>query len=334
MPDSSGMQALVTGATGLIGFNIVQQLLQTGHRVRVLARAPEKARLLFGDTCEVVRGDVTEPASLPAAVAGCQRVYHAAGFPEQWMKDPDIFQRVNVAGTRNLLEACKSAGVDRVIYTSTIDIFAARAGQTYDESVLESRPKGTHYGRSKQDADRLAVAFQQGGMDIVFLHPSGVYGPGPMDSPKLNQLIINLHRRRIPMLLPGGFSVVYSEDVARGHLLAAEKGRSGDRFILSQAYYQLVQVVKIISQQLGIHRTPPVMPLWMGHVVATAGEALSSITGKPPLISKGVLNFMQWGAVPSSDHARRVLGWSPIPFEEGVERTVAHLRARGSLDPS
>ncbi|HMZ36215.1 MAG TPA: NAD-dependent epimerase/dehydratase family protein, partial [Leptospiraceae bacterium] len=127
--------------------------------------------------------DVTEPQSLAPAVEGCEIVFHAAGFPEQWMKDPAIFQQVNVEGTRNVLNAGTSAGVRRVVYTSTIDVFAARAGESYDESVLDTQPKGTYYERSKQDADRVAVEFLSRGMDIVFIHPAGLYGPGPMGSP-------------------------------------------------------------------------------------------------------------------------------------------------------
>ena len=167
------MRTLVTGATGLIGYNMVQQLTADGHEVRVLARSVEKARALFSNTCTILQGDVTEPRSLTAAIDGCEIVFHAAGFPEQWMKDPAIFQRVNVEGTRNVLNASTSAGVRRVVYTSTIDVFAARAGESYDESVLDTQPKGTYYERSKQDADRVAVEFLSRGMDICsFILPA------------------------------------------------------------------------------------------------------------------------------------------------------------------
>jgi dihydroflavonol-4-reductase len=325
------MRILVTGATGLIGFNIVQELLSRNHEVRVLARTPDKAKKLFANRCEVLRGDVTEPASIAPAAAGCELVFHAAGFPEQWMKDPAIFQQVNVGGTKNVLEACKAAGVRRVAYTSTIDVFAGKAGETYNESVLDPKPKGTYYERSKQDADKLAVEFQRGGMDIVFLHPSGLYGPGPAGSPGMNQIIVDLKKGKIPMLLPGGLPVVYSEDVARGHVLAAEKGKSGDRFILSESYQTLTDVATVICSQLGISKLPPVMPLWMGRAISAAGEALSSLTGKPPLIPRGQLHFLQWQAVPDASRAMRELGWQPVKFEEGIRRTIAHLRAEGSL---
>lgn len=322
---------MVTGATGLIGFNIARQLLNAGHQVRILARSPEKAAKLFGDKVEVLRGDVTEPSSLAPAAAGCEIVFHAAGFPEQWMKDPAIFQQVNVGGTKNVLEACKAASVRRVVYTSTIDVFAAKAGEVYNESILDPEPKGTFYERSKQDADKLAAGFQKSGMDIVFIHPSGLYGPGPSGSPGMNQIVIDLKKGKIPMLLPGGLPVVFSEDVARGHILAAQKAKSGDRFILSESYQTLTDVARVICGQLGIKKLPPAMPLWMGRAISAAGEALSSLTGKPPLIPKGQLHFLQWQAIPDGSRAMRELGWEPVKFEEGIRRTIAHLRESGAL---
>lgn len=325
------MRILVTGATGLIGFNIVEQLLSAGHEVRVLARSPEKAAGLFQNRCEVLKGDITEPASIAPAASGCELVFHAAGFPEQWMKDPAIFQQVNVHGTRNVLEAARAAGVRRVVYTSTIDVFAGEPHKSYNESVLDPLPKGTYYERSKQDADKLAAEFQRTGMDIVFLHPAGLYGPGPSGSPGMNQIIIDLKKGKIPMLLPGGLPVVYSEDVARGHILAAMNAKSGDRFILSESYQTLTQVAQTICARLGISKLPPVMPLWLGRAISWAGEALSSLTGKPPLIPKGQLHFLQWQAVPDAGRAMRELGWRPLKFEEGIDRTIAYLRAQGSL---
>lgn len=327
------MKVLVTGATGLIGFNIALQLKERGDSVRILARSPEKARALFGDSVEVARGDITLPESLGPAVRDCEMVFHAAGFPEQWMKDPSIFQTVNVTGTRNVLEACAAAGVRRIVYTSTIDVFAGKAGEVYDESVLDPEPKATYYERSKQDADRVAAGFAAKGQDIVFLHPAGLYGPGPAGSPGMNQLIVDLDHGRIPMLLPGGVPLVYSEDVARGHILAADLAPSGARFILSESYLTLAEIARTICDELGIKKVPRVMPLWLGRTVSAAGEALSQLTGKPPLIPNGQLTFLQWQAVPSARRAIETLGWKPVPLQEGIRRTVQILRSAGMLRP-
>lgn len=325
----------VTGATGLVGANIVKQLVDQGHSVRALVREQslEKARGLLPPKCELVPGDVVDPRSIDEALADgeCELVYHAAGLPEQWFPNPGIFQRVNVQGTRNVLASAKAAGVRRVVYTSTIDVFAGEAGQGYDESVIDPEPKGTYYERSKQDADRIAVEFLDGGLDVVFLHPSGVYGPGPVGSPGPNGLIADLIRGKVPMLLPGGFPIVYSEDCARGHILAAERGKTGDRFILSESYHTLTAFAQLVDRVHGVKKIPRVMPLWFAIVFAAMGETLAGVIGKPPLLPRGQLHFLQWQAIPKYDRARAVLDWDPLPAEEGVRRTIVHLQKTGLL---
>ncbi len=322
---------LVTGATGLVGHNIARVLREQGKAVRVLARDPQRAAGIVPEGCEIVAGDLAAPASLRAACNGVAVVYHAAGLPEQWLPDIDTFRRVNVEGTRNMLAAANECNVRRFVYTSTIDVFQAARGADYDESVIDPEPKGTAYERSKQAADQLVVAAVGEGMDAVFLHPSGVYGPGPTASPGLNTFITDLNQGKIPMLLPGGFPVVYGDDVARGHITAAEQAAAGARYILSECYYSLAETATIVGEALGRRGAPPVMPLWLGHIVAHAGEALSSVIQRPPLIPKGQLHFMQWQARPSSAKAQRELGWRPTPLAEGMAKTVAWLREQGRI---
>lgn len=322
------MTTLVTGATGLVGFNVVQSLLRRGRKVRVLARSPEKARKLLPQAVEVVAGDVTDAASVSAAIAGCRVVYHAAGLPEQWLKDDDIFRQVNVEGTRNVIGAIRELGAEKLIYTSTIDVFAAARGASYDESVIDPDPKGTAYERSKQDADRLVTEEVAKGLFAVFLHPSALYGPGPAGSPGINDLVIKLRDNKAPALIPGGMPVVYSADVGEGHVLAEEKAASGARYILSESYRSLPEIAGAILRALGRSKVPPMMPLPIAHFVATMGSMISAITKTPPLIPKGQLHFLQWGAEPRNDRARRELGWSPVPFEEGMKKTVELLAGR------
>jgi len=324
------MKILVTGATGMVGAAIVHRLVQQ-HEVHALVRSENRARAILPAECRLVPGDVTDPSSLEGAVNGCELVFHAAGLPEQWLKDVSIFEKVNVQGTRNILEASRNAGVRRVVYTSTIDVFQADPHQSYDESVIDPAPKGTYYERSKQKADRLAVSYLENGMDIVFLHPAGVYGPGPSTSPGINDFVADLIRGKIPMLLPGGFPVVFADDCAQGHIMAAMKAKAGDRFILSDAYYSLVELAGIVHRLHPIKRIPPVMPLWFARAFAVAGEAVSSITGRPPLLPRGQLTFLLWQARPNSDHARDVLGWTSVGIEEGLSRTIADLKEKGLL---
>lgn len=320
---------LVTGATGLVGYNIMQALMRRDHNVRLLVRSVEKAQRLMPSACELVQGDITNKASLYPAMEGCDMVYHAAGFPEQWMRDPGIFRRVNVSGTRKMVDVALDAGIKRFIYTSTIDVFQGKAGETYDESVIDPKPKGTYYERSKQDADKLVTEALDRGLPAVFLHPSAVYGPGPLvkSSPGVNDLILKLYRGQVPALLPGGFPVVYAPDVGEGHVLAAEKADIGERFILSDQYLSLQDLAKIVYEELNISkRFPMVMPLPLAKIVADVGEMVADLINKPPLIPKGQLTFLQWQAIPSSDKAQRELGWQSRVFRECVKPTYSFAK--------
>ena len=317
---------LVTGATGLVGYNVVMALRQRQRRVRALVRSLEKGRRILPADCELVRGDVTDRDSVDRAMAGCRVVYHAAGFPEQWMKNSDIFDRVNVGGTRNMIDAARQQNIRRFVYTSTIDVFAAAPGQEYDESEIAAYPKGTPYERSKQRADQAVATALENGLPAVFLHPSGLYGPGPSDSPGTNDFILKLHRGQVPMLLPGGFPMVFAPDVGEGHVLAELKSEVGGRYILSEDYYELSDLARAILEELGLRkRVPPVMPLGIVKAVAGIGEWWAGITGKPPLIPKGQLHFIQWQAFPINNKARQTLGWSPTPLRSGLQQTIAYL---------
>ncbi|TDI97690.1 MAG: NAD-dependent epimerase/dehydratase family protein [Caldithrix sp.] len=320
----------VTGATGLVGYNIVAALLKRSLKVKALVRSIGKGKRLLPEECELVQGDITDKDSLVKAMQGCSIVYHVAGFPEQWMKDPDIFQRVNVGGTQNMIDVALEQKIKRFIYTSTIDVFAAGTGQEYDESTLDSQPKGTYYARSKQLADQRVVAALEKGLPALFLHPSGLYGPGPTDSPGTNDFILKLYKREVPVLLPGGFPVVYAPDVGEGHVLAEQKAEVGSRYILCESYYDLPQLTQIILEELGINKkVPPVMPLPIVKMISTLGEWVAGIINKPPLIPKGQLHFMQWKARPQSKKAQQELNWSPTPLREGLSKTISFL-----IDPS
>ena len=319
---------LVTGATGLVGYNIVVALLKRNRKVKALVRSMKKGKRLLPSVCELIQGDITDRNSIDNAMEGCSTVYHSAGFPEQWMKDPGIFEKVNVDGTRNMVEVAFKKNIKRFIYSSTIDVFAAEAGREFDETNLDSLPKGTYYEHSKQLADQLVVAAMQKGLPALFLHPSAVYGPGPSDSPGTNDFILRLSRGKVPVLLPGGYPVVYAPDVGEGHVLAEEKAEVGSRYILSEAYYDLSEIAKTVLEELGINKTlPSVMPLSIVKIISSLGELWAKIVNKPPLIPKGQLHFMQWNARPVNTKAQKELNWSPTPLRKGLSETISFLAA-------
>jgi nucleoside-diphosphate-sugar epimerase len=322
---------LVTGSTGLVGYQIVQALLRRGRPVKLLVRSIDKGRALLPEACQFVQADITDRAAVLRAMEGCAVVYHAAGLPEQWLFDPAVFDRVNVGGTHNMLEAASALSVRRFIYTSTYDVFAGQAGQYFDESCLDPQPRGTFYERSKQKADQQVVAALQRGLPAIFLHPSAIYGPGPASSPGLNHAIRQLLQGRLPALPPGGCALVFAPDVGEGHVLAEECAPIGSRYILSEAYYSLAELAPIALAEAGLHRSPPpTIPLPIARAFASIGELVAHFTRRPPLIPKGGLNFMQWGAFPRSDKAQRELGWRPTPLRDGLRQTIAYLNRQPS----
>src|SRR5436190_1780640 len=193
------MRTLVTGATGKVGHATARTLLAEGHDVRALVRDPERAAKVVPEGAELMRGDVTDSASVARAAVGREVVFNAMGLPEQWLADPAAFQRVNVEGTRAVVEAARAGGTARLVHTSTIDVFHAEPGGSFDESVVADYPKGTAYERSKQEAERVALAGADGGLEVVVVNPAAVYGPGPAGSASVEHDVI-----RRPPLLPRG----------------------------------------------------------------------------------------------------------------------------------
>ena len=320
MPTAPGL-SLVTGATGLVGHNIAAELLRRGRAVRCLVRDVERARAAVPGGAELVAGDVTDEASVRGAVAGCAVVYHAAGLPEQWLRDPATFDRVNRGGTEIVGEAALAAGVERFVHTSTIDVFRGAAGERYDETMLDPEPKGTHYERSKQEADRWVAGAIERGLPAVFVHPAAVYGPGPSASPGTNQLLLDLRAGKIPALLPGGMPLVFSRDVGLGHVLA-ERSPVGSRYILADRYYSMQDIAAAVRHAAG-SKVPRTLPRWLARIVSAIGELLAKLTRRPPLLPSGQLHFLLWGAHPSSDLAEKELGWHATPLAAGLTTLFA-----------
>jgi dihydroflavonol-4-reductase len=311
---------LLTGGTGIVGNAIAAELVRRGRPVRALVRSLERGRALLPSACELVQGDVTDVDSVARAMAGCEVVYHAAGLPEQWAADDGIFTRVNVGGTRIVADAAREAGVTRFVYTSTIDVFACIAGVPFDEGTIAVEPKPTAYERSKQEADRYVTELTALGLPAVFLHPSAVYGPVPAASPGLNQLIADLARGKIPMLLAGGMPVVHAPDVATGHVLA-ESREPGSRFILSESYWELVGIARAVAEVTGA-KVPRVLPSVVARAVAAGGEAVSRVTRKAPLVPRGQLAFLESHMRPDAARAKRELGWRPTTFRDALPATL------------
>jgi nucleoside-diphosphate-sugar epimerase len=324
------MQVLITGATGLIGNAIARRLAARGDRVRALVRDPDRAARLLPPGVECVRGDITEPASLPAALEGVEWVFHAAGMPEQWQRDEGVFDRVNRQGTANVLRAARAARIQRVVYTSTMDVFAAPRGGTLTETALDTSPKPTAYERSKQAAEREAEAVRAEGLDVVFVNPGAVYGPSPVHV-GLNSFFIRLLNRQLPALPPGGMSVAYVDSVTDIHLAAAERGGSGERYLVADLHVSNAGLARAIVEAAGGGRLPPTAPAPLMRALAAVSAPLARAFDFTPLVAPGQLSFLLWDARVDATKARQQLGFTPTPLAEGVARTVAALRAQGLI---
>lgn len=319
------MQVLVTGATGKVGNAIASALLDRGEQVRALVRDPKLAASVLPAGAEPIRGDATDAESLAAAVDGCELVFNAMGMPEQWVKDERIFDQVNALGSGALAAAAKRAGVRRFVHTSTHDVFHAETGHSFDETMLADYPKGTAYERSKQHAERLVLT-ERDGMEVVILNPSGVYGPTPSPTPSFeNQVFEPVVRKRLPAVPPGGTGYAFVEGVAEGHLLAAERGIDGERYILADGYANFRELAETAKRIAGRGRVPPTMPVSVAKAIAAVGAGISRVIRRPPLLPRGQLEYILWQAHPDSSKAQRELGWQTTPLDDGVRKTLASM---------
>ena len=323
------MRALVTGATGKVGHAIASALLDRGDQVKALVRDPRRAASVLPAGIEPVKGDATDAESLAAAVEGCELVFNSMGMPEQWLKDETVFDQVNAIGSAHMAAAAKRAGVRRFVHTSTHDVFHAETGERFDETMLADYPKGTAYERSKQHAEELVLA-ERDGMEVVILNPSGVYGPTLSPTPSFeNEVFEPVVRKRLPAVPPGGTGYAFVEGVAAGHLLAADQGKDGERYILADGYADFRELAETAKRIAGRGRVPPRMPVPVAKAVASLGAGVSRMTRRPPLLPKGQLEYILWQARPDSSKAQRELGWKTTPLDEGVRKT---LDAMGLLE--
>lgn len=322
------MRVLVTGATGKIGNALTALLLGRGDHVVALVRDPIRAGALLSGEVEVVRGDVADRESLRLAASGTEAVFNCMGIFEQWAAEPDVFNRVNAEGARNVAVAARAAGARRLVHTSTFDVFDARRGGTVSEAGLADYEKGTPYERSKQLAERLVLA-AAAEMEVVIVNPAGVIGPGPWAKHGFDDTLADLLRGRLPAVPPGGMSLTWVEDAAAAHLAALERGRPGERYIVAGGYGSIREVCRVAVEEAGRGRVPVALPERVARVLSRAGEALARHTGKPPLIPAGQLEFLLWEARADSSRARRELGIEPLDWREAVRRTTRWVLERG-----
>jgi nucleoside-diphosphate-sugar epimerase len=316
------MRVLVTGATGKVGNAVARRLAERGDEVVALVRDEGRARDVLPPEVGLARGDVGDPASIREAAAGAQGVFNCMGIYEQWLPDKKTFERVNAIGALNVIAASRQAGVERVVHTSTYDVFDAERGGTAREDRVAEHPKGTAYERSKQRAEELVLGEAQHGIEVVIVNPSAVYGPGPWASAGVDRVLRDAIRGRLPAVPPGGMTLTYVDDVAAGHLAALDRGQPGERYILADGYGTNREICESAVETAGRGRVPRTLPVPVAKLLAAAGEGVSRVIRRPPLLARDQLEFLLWEARADSAKARDELGFAPIPWSEGIPRTV------------
>jgi dihydroflavonol-4-reductase len=306
------VRVLVTGGTGKVGNAVVHALVASGHEVIAPLRDLRRADGIMPANVEAIHGDVTDPGSLDQAMKSVEVVFNAMGLPEQWLADESLFERVNVTGSMNVVKAAVRAGARRVVHTSTIDVFRAARGCRFDESMLADFTKATPYERSKQRAEHAVLEVAGGDIEVVFVNPALVYGSGPSRSTSLeHRMFPPLVRGLLPIVPPGGFGMVFTESLADAQLKAADKGESGERYIVCDGHTTLANLAEMVVGIAGRGHVPLTLPRAAAAALAATGEAVARWTGHPPALSRGQLAFLLWDAVPDSTKAQRDLAWSP-----------------------
>jgi dihydroflavonol-4-reductase len=276
--------AFVTGGTGFVGANLVRLLLAEGYQVKALVRPNSRLDNLQGLPVDLVVGNVVDPA-LAQAMQGCQVLFHVAAHYSLWKKDKDLLYRFNVEGTRNLLTAAQQAGIDRTVYTSSVAAIGVKADGIADETYQS--PVETligDYKKSKYWAEQEAIQAAQRGQDVVIVNPSTPIGAWDLKPTPTGEIVLRFLRRQMPVYLDTGLNFIHVEDVARGHLLASEKGKSGDRYILGHQNMTLKTLLDLLQHITGLPAPQRSIPAWIPLSAAWVDETILAKLGKTPSV--------------------------------------------------
>jgi len=325
------MNVLVTGATGFVGANVARLLVAEGHRVRVLARPASSLRALEGCTVEPVCGDIREADSVARAIQGCAQVFHVAADYRLWAKDPDEIYRNNVDGTRTVLESCAHASVDRVVYTSSVGTLGLPrdGGPGTEATPVGLRDMIGPYKRSKFLAERVAEEYATRGLPVVIVNPSNPIGPWEVRPTPTGQMILDYLLGRMFATLDTGLNLIHVGDVARGHLLAAQRGRVGEKYILGCQNLPLTEIFRVLECLTGIRAPRVRLPYALIYLLALVAEGTARVTGRPPRVPLTGVRLARKRMYFSAEKAVRELGLPQTPVRQALRDAVDWFVAHG-----
>ncbi|MBV9759495.1 MAG: NAD-dependent epimerase/dehydratase family protein [Acidobacteriaceae bacterium] len=318
---------LVTGASGFLGWHVARVLVERGHSVRALCRPGSQIREL---EVERVTGDLRDPASLARASAGCETVFHVAADYRLWSKNPSELYASNVEGTRNLLAAAEGAGVRRIVYTSTVGCIGMPGDRTGDETTPVSiGDMAGHYKRSKWLAEQVALEKARGGLPVIIVNPTAPIGDHDWKPTPTGKIIADFLRGKLPAFVDTGLNLVDARDTALGHLLAAEHGRPGERYILGCENLTLEQILGRLAAIAGKPAPTAKVPYALAYAAGVATTAWANVTGREPIAPLEAVKMARKKMFVTHAKAARDLGFSPAPVDGALRRAVNWFRDNG-----
>jgi dihydroflavonol-4-reductase len=322
------VKVAVTGGSGIVGAAVVRHLVEAGHDVEGLARSSKASARISALGARPVTGDVLDRESLVRLVSGVERVFHVAGINEMCSPDPARMERVNIVGTSNVRDACVAAGVSRLIHTSS----AVAIGEEKGTVGLEASPhRGFYlssYERSKHISEQVVLEGTPG-LEVTCVNPSSVQGPGRATG--TGKLILDILRGRLPFLVETTVSIVDIDDCARGHLLAADRGLPGERYLISGVSMTIREALVLLARVSGLRVNPRFLPGPLVSAVAGGVELGARVVRRAPPVCREMVRVLRHGHHYDGSRATRDLGLAYTPIEETVARTIEWFQAQGLL---
>jgi dihydroflavonol-4-reductase len=324
------MLAFVTGATGFLGSHVARVLAEQGAELRLLVRPTSNLKNLEGLKAETATGDLRDPASLEKAMQGCDTVFHVAADYRLWVLDPAEMYRSNVEGTKAILEAARKNSVRCVVYTSSVATvgFTGNGHPASEDSPVSLADMIGHYKRSKFMAEQVALEAGRGEMRVVTVNPTTPVGEQDVKPTPTGRIIVDFLKRKFPAYVETGLNLVDARECARGHIVAMEKGKSGERYILGGENLTLKQILDKLGAISGLPSPKVKLPYFVAYAAGAVDETVQGrLLGREPRATIETVRMGKKKMWASSGKAERELGWKTVPVDGALSRAVAWFQA-------